>query len=232
MYGGQGAYDAVPTATPPVAPIRDPMVALVRAYVQTKQTDRAMTFLKSVLKTNPANAQAYALLGSLQLMSNEPDQALTSYRNAIEVQPNSEIGYSALSEYYFGEKKFDEASVVIRSGLEKLPNSPYLHLTLGGYLEQVGDYEGAIAEYQRALDNAPMSLVASNNLAYLLADRRTDRASLERANAVAAILRKSTMSNFKDTLGWIAYRQGDFRAAVPLLEEAVVALPKLPAVHF
>jgi hypothetical protein len=25
--------------------------------------------------------------------------------------------------------------------------------------------------------------------------------------------------DFKDTLDWIAYRQGDFRAAVPLLEE-------------
>jgi hypothetical protein len=76
------------------------------------------------------------------------------------------------------------------------------------------------------------SLLASNNLAYLLADRRTDKASLQRANAVASVLRKSSLSNFKDTLGWIAYRQGDFRAALPLLEEAVVALPKLPAVHF
>ena len=76
------------------------------------------------------------------------------------------------------------------------------------------------------------SLVAANNLAYLLADRRTDKASLERASSLAAVLRKSPIANFKDTLGWIAYRQGDFRAAVPLLEEAVAAHPKVPAERF
>jgi tetratricopeptide (TPR) repeat protein len=38
--------------------------------------------------------------------------------------------------------------------------------------------------------------------------------------------------DFKDTSGWIAYRQGDFRAAVPLLEEAAAAHPELAAVHF
>jgi pentatricopeptide repeat protein len=208
------------------------MSALIAAYVRTGQTDKAMAFLKAMLKTNPANAQGYALLGSLQLVNNEPDQALTSYRTAIEVQPNSEIGYAALADYYLRQKKFDDAAAAIRVGLERRPDSANLHLVMGEVLEQVADYEGAISEYQHALDSDPSSLVASNNLAYLLADRRSDKASLERASSVASVLRKSPVSNFKDTLGWIAYRQGDFRAAVQLLEEAGAALPKSPSVHF
>jgi Tfp pilus assembly protein PilF len=228
---GQDAYAATSAALP-VARIVDPMFALVSAYVQTKQTDKATAFLKSTLKANPANAQAYALLGSLQLINNEPEQALMSYRRAIEVQPNSEIGYKALSDYYLRERKVDDATTVVRAGLEKLPNSVSLHLAMGGCLERAGDFEGAMAEYQHVLDKDPKSLVASNNLAYLLADRRTDKASLERASSLASALRKYPLPNFKDTLGWIAYRQGDFRAAVPLLEEAVAASPKLPTSHF
>ena len=232
VLGSRDAHTAGPSSAPPTLAQADPMLALISAYVQTQHSDKAMAFLKSMLKTNPANAQAYALLGSLQVLNNEPDQALISYRTAIEVQPNSEIGYRALSDYYLRQKKIDEAAGVIRAGLAKLPDSASLHLAMGGSLERSGDYEGAISEYQLALEKDPKSLVAANNLAYLLADRRTDKASLERASSLAAVLRKSPIANFKDTLGWIAYRQGDFRAAVPLLEEAVAAHPKVPAEHF
>ena len=40
------------------------------------------------------------------------------------------------------------------------------------------------------------------------------------------------MPQFKDTLGWVNYRRGDFKAAVPLLEEAAAALPDLAVVHY
>jgi Tfp pilus assembly protein PilF len=228
---GQDAYAATSAALP-AARIVDPMFALVSAYVQTKQTGKATAFLKSTLKGNPANAQAYALLGSLQLINNEPERALMSYRSAIEVQPDSEIGYKALSDYYLHERKVDDATTVVRAGLEKLADSVILHLAMGRCLEQARDFEGAMSEYQLVLEKDPKSLVASNNLAYLLADRRTDKASLDRASSLALALRKYPLPNFKDTLGWIAYRQGDFRAAVPLLEEAVAASPELPTWHF
>jgi tetratricopeptide (TPR) repeat protein len=56
-------------------------------------------------------------------------------------------------------------------------------------------------------------------------DRRTDKASLKKAQSLAAILRKSEIPQFKDTLGWASYHQGDYRTAVSLTEEASAALP-------
>src|SRR5262249_31485013 len=75
-------------------------------------------------------------------------------------------------------------------------------------------------------------LIAANNLASLLADHRTDQTSLERAQSLATILRKSPVPQFKDTVGWISYLKGDYSNAVPLLEEAVTALPNRAAVHY
>jgi tetratricopeptide (TPR) repeat protein len=76
------------------------------------------------------------------------------------------------------------------------------------------------------------SIIVANNLASLLADYRTDKASLDRAQVLAAALRKSPLPQFKDTLGWVSYRQGDYKAAVSLLEDAAQALPNLALVHY
>jgi Flp pilus assembly protein TadD len=63
-------------------------------------------------------------------------------------------------------------------------------------------------------------------------DHRDDKASFKRAQALAAILRKSEIPQFKDTLGWASYREGDYQTAVSLSEAAVAALPDQAAVHY
>ena len=101
-----------------------------------------------------------------------------------------------------------------------------MRLTYAGVLEQKADYEAAIAEYEKLLKQDPGSLIVANNLASLLSDRRSDKASLERAYSVAAVLRKSQVPPFQDTLGWIEYLRGDYKSATGLLEEAALALPQ------
>jgi tetratricopeptide (TPR) repeat protein len=121
---------------------------------------------------------------------------------------------------------------VIRAGLQEQPKSFELQLTLAGLMEAKEDYESAIAEYELMLKDQPGSLVVANNLASLLADRRTDKASLEKANSLAVLLTKSQVPQFVDTIGWIDYRRGNYVAAVSLLESAVVKLPNLPLVRY
>jgi tetratricopeptide (TPR) repeat protein len=75
-------------------------------------------------------------------------------------------------------------------------------------------------------------MIIVNNLVSLLADHRTDKASLERANSIAAVLKNSPVPQFKDTLGWLYYRQGNYSAAVSLLEDATAKLPGLALVHY
>ena len=209
-----------------------PMYALVRAYLLDKKTDQAETFLQSVLKTSPNNAEALVLLGSVQLAKNQPDQALKSFNLAVERAPTVAGGYIALARMYLQYRKSDEALKVLQAGLHQLPSNGTLRLTLAGTLESRGDFDGAIAQYEAMLKDEPGSLVVANNLASLLSDHRTDKASLDRAYAVAAPLTKSPVPNFKDTLGWLSYRRGDYRSALPLLEDAASALPNIALVHY
>jgi tetratricopeptide (TPR) repeat protein len=221
----QSANAAAPSAFRPIA-------ALVDAYLRAKQPDRAKSFLQSALRANPKNADAYALLGLVELVSDHPDEAFKNFNTAIATDPKDSNAYRALAEFYLRKQDFDGAQNTIRNGLAQRPDSADLHLTLASIFERKGDFESAIAEYQSILEKDPGSLIVANNLASLLTDRRTDQASLERAQSVAAILRNSPVPQFKDTVGWINYLKGDYSSAVPTLEAAVAALPNRAVVHY
>jgi len=221
----QGAYAAAPSSP-------QTMLALVEGYVRTKQIDKAVALLQSVLKADPANAQAYVLLGSIQQQTNAPKQALESFKMAVEKQPKSPAGYQALANFYLAQKNIGEAQNVIQTGLKQLPDNPSLHLILAAIEELNGDYDAAISEYELMLSKDSGSLLIVNNLASLLADHRADKASLERAQSLAASLRKSPVPQFKDTLGWISYQNGNYKDAVSLLEEATAALPNRAEIHY
>jgi tetratricopeptide (TPR) repeat protein len=221
----EGAYSETPNAA-------QPMARLVRAYVRAKQPEKAESFLQSVLEANPSSAEARILLGSLELQKGEQEKALESFKEAVAKQPNEPGGYLALSDYYVKQKAYDEAMKALEAGLEKQSKNFALRLAKAGVDTLQDDYEAAIALYEELLQEQPGSLVITNNLASLLSDHRDDPASLERAQSLAANLQQMNVPQFKDTLGWIHYRQGDFRSAIPLLEEAQQALPNLAVVRY
>ena len=208
------------------------MDALVNAFMRAGKLDEAKSFLRAVLDANPASAEAQVLLGSVQFAQNAPEDAARSFRTAIERQPKSIIGYRALAELHQRQGNSDAALEVIHAALKEQPDSFEMHLALASALEAKGDYEAAIAEYESMLKQNSGSLVVANNLASLLADHRTDKASLERAYSLASVLRKSQVPLFKDTLGWTYYQRGDYKNAISLLEEAAVALPQMALVRY
>ena len=221
----QSAYAAAPTAV-------QPMLSLIRAYLRAKQTDKAVALLQKVLKADPNNAEAYVLLGSIQQQTGALDQARSSFKTAIDKQPKFAAGYQALANFYFAQKNVDEAQNVIGAGLKEQPDDANLHMALASIDEAKENYDAAIAEYEGMLIRNPQSLVVANNLASMLSNYKTDKASLERAQTLAASLRKSPVPQFKDTLGWVSYQNGDYKSALPLLEEAAAALPDQPSVHY
>jgi Tfp pilus assembly protein PilF len=130
------------------------------------------------------------------------------------------------------EAKLEDAQKTLKAGLAKLPDNFALHEKLASVLEQKGDINAAMTEYEYLLKQQPGSLVLANNLASLLSDYRSDKESLDRAYSLAAVLKKSPVPSFQDTLGWVTLLRGDKAEAVKLLEGAAKGLPGRAVVQF
>jgi cellulose synthase operon protein C len=119
--GGEHKYDASIAAFQNAAAAApsavQPMAALVTTLVNAKQTDKAIEYLQSVLKENPSNADAYVLLGNINLSNNAPDQAEKNFKAAIASQPKHNVGYQALASLYIRQDKADAALQVVQTGL-------------------------------------------------------------------------------------------------------------------
>ena len=221
----QSALAAAPSAT-------QPMAALVREYMQAKQPDKAIALLQGILTKDPSNAQALVLLGTVQAATNARDQAIKSFQSAIDKQPKDVSGYQALSQLYLSQHDTASALKTLQAGIQQQPDSLALQMAVAGVYEVTGQYDDAITAYEKILAQQPGSLIAANNLASLLVDHRNVKASLERAQALVKDLRQSPIAQFKDTIGWVTYRGGDYKAAIPALESAVDALPNLAVIHY
>ncbi len=218
-------YASVPGAS-------QPMNALVEAYVRSGQPAKARALLETTLEANPDHVQARVLLASVQAAQNSADGAVKTLKAVIDEQPRNAAGYRALADLYLRQKNLEQAQLVVRAGLKEQPQDLSLRLMLASVFELNRNYDAAISEYQALHKIQPGSMVVVNNLASLLAEHRTDKESIEQAHGLAVSLRKTQAPHFKDTLGWVLYRKGDFKAAIPLLEEAATELPNQPTVRY
>jgi cellulose synthase operon protein C len=221
----QDALVAAPSAPQPVA-------ALVREYMQSKQPDKAAALLQGILTKEPSNSGALILLGSVQMANHAPDQAVKSFQTAIQKQPKDVNGYRALADFYLAQRDTASALKTLEAGLQQQPDSQPLQMTLAGVYETSGKYDDAIKEYENILVQQPGSLIAANNLASLLVDHKGDKVSIDRAQALVKGLKQSPVAQFKDTIGWVSYRAGDYKDAIPALESAATELPNLAVIHY
>ena len=95
------------------------------------------------------------------------------------------------------------------------PKNAAAYLSLGTLYEQSKAYSKAIQVYQDALNNNPKFWFAANNLAFLLAEKATSAAELEKALEMALQAQKYRPGSAEvlDTLGWIYYKKGDINNA-------------------
>jgi Tfp pilus assembly protein PilF len=117
-------------------------------------------------------------------------------RKAPTEGPGADTGVGLVEEgnRLFEDKRYDEALAVYRRFLEKHPRHSQVYFNIGNCLKAKGDYDAALAEYQRALDAAgrgdrglggsalaAKTIAAIGEIALLRGDRAGARAEFERA---------------------------------------------------
>jgi len=132
-----------------------------------------------------------------------------------------------------GVYKDREARIrVYERGIKAIPGSVELSMLLATEFEQTNRYDDAMQVYEGLLKTSPTYEPAINNLAALLLDQRTDKASHARALQLAESLAKAENPAMLDTLGWAYYRAGKYPEAVRVLERVVAKAGQFPVFRY
>jgi predicted Zn-dependent protease len=203
----------------------EPVAALARLDLAAGKPERALADLSARIDAAKEPATARVLRGQVYLSMKRPDDAIVDFTTAIKEQPRLVAAYRGLASAQLARGKPDEAIKALRSGLAATKGSPVLALQLGVVLEGQGQFDAAAQVYESALDRDPYEDSAANNLAMLLANHRTDKASLERALDLVKRFENSVNPAYLDTRGWVLYRSGKYPEAIEALQQAVQRAP-------
>jgi len=220
------AYDAG-IAAAPADPT--PYVAGVSLLMGLKRHDEALARIQARAKTEPNNhAMHLQLRGEVMLARRDFVGAEAAYREAVQLAPQMVNAHAGLSKVLAAKGDPEAALQSLAAGERALPAERALPLARAQWLTRLKRTDEAIALYEQLSQRFPDDDVIVNNLAYLLAEVRGDKVSVERALQLAGRFAESRNAGHLDSLGWIHYRLGQYDKALPLLERAVALAPPSP----
>jgi tetratricopeptide (TPR) repeat protein len=186
--------------------------------------------LQDGLKRHPDSAYLHYRLGSYLASVRRYSDAVVALRRAAELAPrNSDILVAlSLAQARQGDAAAAAETAKRLYDLDRTRSGSALLYAVR--LEAAGKGREAERIYRRVLEQEPRSTVALNNLAGLLADRKSfDEAEILARRAVASAPGNAQVL---DTLGWTLFRKGDVAEAAKTLARAAQLNPDLAVVHY
>ena len=201
-------------------------------FLAEKFSDAARIFQrgideKALPQSNPA---FYFYLAGALAMDGKTDEALAAARTAAEKKPDDPRFDSRIPWIYYHAKRYDEAAEQYRGLLKKYDSnydSPDVWSVVHDtrlILSNIAVLQNKLAEaeewIEQVLDEFPDDTGALNDLGYLWADqnKRLQRAQRMIRRAVEA---EPENAAYRDSLGWVLYRLGEYAEAVIEQKKAI-----------
>jgi tetratricopeptide (TPR) repeat protein len=174
---------------------------------------------KNAGKKDVAAALHY-LKADIFIAEKNADAAEAELKNAIDADENYLPAYAAYASLLIAKNQTGPAIEQYKTAVEKKPSATVF--TLIGMLEEArSNSPEAEKNYRRALEIAPETPIAANNLAWLIADGGQGNLDEALRLAQSAVNKNSNVAGYYDTLGWIYFKKGLFSPAVEQLKKAV-----------
>jgi len=193
-----------------------PYFHLAVALGMTAQAEKA---LLTAVQINPSHAEAFRLLGQVQVALGRGEKGVASLKKAIELQPDIATTHLALGNCLKDLKRIDEARSSFKKAIELMENLPGAHEGLGDIEAGQKEFRTAIDHYKDALRLAPtetMIMVKLGDMYYRLGRYTMATSYLEKA-----LLRKNNISFAHFLLGQMACETRQFDRGRKHYDEAL-----------
>ncbi|MFT3868838.1 MAG: tetratricopeptide repeat protein [Nibricoccus sp.] len=193
--------------------------------------DDALRRVETELVRNPSSAGAHTLLGKICIMKKDTARATAELLKAVELQPDNTEACMLLAQLYLQSHEDEKALANLQTVVGKNPRDVGAWMLTAQIYEQRKNYPAARDAYEKIIAVDPRIGSAYNNLACLYSDQLNEP---EKALAAAQKARELMPQepHVADTLAWIAFKKGQYRWALSLLEESASKLTDSPTIFF
>jgi len=197
-------------------------IAVVRVLALEERIEEADKQVKELREAFPDNADVLAEQAWLALKANRTGEAIEAYRKALRLVPSSTWTVN-LARAYWRAGKPDQGLAVLQGWLDEHSKDVLAQFALAEGFLALDRKDEARTAYTRLLQLAPKTVMALNNLAWLL--RKDDPAKALKYGEQALEL-APTHPAIMDTVGMLLLDKGEVQRAVRLLESAAENAPK------
>jgi len=202
----------------------DALNGIVAVFKQRKNFAAAHETIDRALAENAAQKDTAASLHYLKAdvftAEKNPARAEAELQTAMQTDENYLPAYSAYAALLAGQNQIERAIEQYKKIVGKKPSAAVY--TMIGMLEDARqNFDEAEKNYRQALEIAPDSSIAANNLAWIIA--AYNRGNLDEALQLAqkSVDKNSSVAGFYDTLGMVYLKKGLSSPAVEQMKKAV-----------
>jgi tetratricopeptide (TPR) repeat protein len=200
-------------------------------YMDNHQDELAINAFQKQIEINPYHRNAYDNLGRVYLRERKYDEAQKWFLKQIEIDPLHQHAHANLGTAYLEQHKYLEAVPILEKAAALAPDNANSQVALGEAYLNLEQDEKATAAFDKAIKLSATPQIW-NAIAYQLALKKVhlDRARSYAESAVSATAadlrnvsleqinkrdpgRTNNLAAFWDTLGWVAFAEGNFEIA-------------------
>ncbi len=191
---------------------------LRQAYAARKQPQTVLARLREVAAQRPQSAALQLLLAHWLADAGNTAEARNAYEAARKADPKSTAADMALAQLDMSRGNLDSSRRYAEAVVAAQPGNIAARVLLAEIDKKTGNRAGAIAQYRAILAADGNSLVALNDLAFMLSKDSPSEA-LKYAQQAGELAPDNPA--VEDTLGWTYYRNGVYKSAIDYLKTAV-----------
>lgn len=228
LAGAEKSYENALTIVPDYAPALN---GLADALWKQGKKKQASARLDRQIALEPNAFQLYVAKAEFCISQNDWTCAEHGYQHALALKPSYVNGYLALAHVYAATNRPQQMIQEYESARTQFPEYVPAYILLAEVYEYTGNIDQGRETYRDALKVDPDSYQAMSNLARLYANHGGSLSdALELAQKAKEL--QADDPGVNDTLGWIYYKQGLYRSAIPVLEAAATKSPQIAEFRF
>jgi tetratricopeptide (TPR) repeat protein len=201
--------------------------AAIQLQLRLGQNAAALERARALQARYDKDEGALITLAAAQIANNDLSAAKGSYEALWKNHPSAGVAL-ALSQLKLRTGDND-ATALLEEWVGKHPKDPGVRMTLAQVLQDQGQLDKAITQYEQILAQQPQDVIALNNLAWVYYLKKDARAL---STAKQAYDRATANPLVADTYAWILAESGNREAALPILRNAARLAPGRAAVRY